>query len=64
MQPLKPISTSPKDDYFLELTLIHADTACNRGIKASYTGESSTFIFGEGDTSHFQLPNDKKIWEN
>jgi hypothetical protein len=39
------------------------DTEELKGVEVSFNGDRQIFKVGEGEANHYQIPNDKKLWE-
>lgn len=50
-------------DKSLVLQFDQADTDELKGLKVKFDGDRAIFKIGEGETSHYHIPNDKKLWE-
>ena len=50
-------------DKTLVLQFDQADTDELKGLKVTFDGDRAIFKIGEGETSHYHIPNDKKLWE-
>ena len=47
----------------LVLKFEQVDTEELKGIEVPFEGEYGIFKIGDGETSHYHIPNDKKLWE-
>ena len=50
-------------DKTLVLQFDQADTDELKGLKVKFDGDRAIYKIGEGETSHYHIPNDKKLWE-
>jgi predicted component of type VI protein secretion system len=48
----------------LHLQFEAVDTEEIKGLNISFDGSQGIFKIGEGDANHYQIPNDKKLWES
>jgi len=48
----------------LNLQFEAVDTEEIKGLNIGFNGDSGIFKIGEGDANHYQIPNDKKLWES
>lgn len=48
----------------LNLQFEAVDTEEIKGLSISFDGNNGIFKIGEGDANHYQIPNDKKLWES
>jgi hypothetical protein len=48
----------------LNLQFEAVDTEEIKGLGINFDGSSGIFKIGEGDANHYQIPNDKKLWES
>jgi hypothetical protein len=48
----------------LNLQFEAVDTEEIKGLGITFDGSSGIFKIGEGDANHYQIPNDKKLWES
>ena len=48
----------------LTLKFVSVDTDELQGTEISYSGAEGCFKVGEGDLNHYQILNDKKLWES
>ena len=48
----------------LNLQFEAVDTEEIKGLNIAFNGDSGLFKIGEGDANHYQIPNDKKLWES
>jgi hypothetical protein len=48
----------------LNLQFEAVDTEEIKGLNIAFNGDSGVFKIGEGDANHYQIPNDKKLWES
>jgi len=47
----------------LKLVFEQADSEELKGMEVTFNGDKAIFKLGEGESSHFHIPNDKKLWE-
>lgn len=47
----------------LKLKFEAVDTEELKGIEISVEGDKAIYKIGEGETSNYHIPNDKKLWE-
>jgi hypothetical protein len=47
----------------LILKFEQVDTEELKDLEVIVEGDKAIFKIGEGETSHFHIPNDKKLWE-
>ena len=47
----------------LKLKFEAVDTEELKNIEINVEGDRAIFKIGEGETSHYHIPNDKKLWE-
>ena len=47
----------------LKLKFENVDTEELKGIEICIDGDRAIYKIGEGETSNYHIPNDKKIWE-
>jgi len=40
-----------------------ADSDELKGMEVVFNGDRGIYKIGEGESSHFHIPNDKKLWE-
>ena len=43
---------------------MNVDTEELKDVVIEFNGNQSVFKVGEGDNNHYQITNDKKLWEN
>ena len=48
----------------LHLTFEAVDTDELKNLEVSVDGTTGIFKIGEGEANHYQIPNDKKLWES
>lgn len=48
----------------LHLNFEAVDTEEIKNLAISFDGNLGVFKIGEGDSNHYQIPNDKKLWES
>ncbi len=48
----------------LNLQFEAVDTEEIKGLGITFEGGQGIFKIGEGDANHYQIPNDKKLWES
>jgi hypothetical protein len=48
----------------LNLVFEAVDTEEIKGLQIGFNGDQGVFKIGEGDANHYQIPNDKKLWES
>jgi hypothetical protein len=58
-----PIKSKEIPDKTLVLCFDQADTEELKGLNVKFNGDRALFKLGEGETSHYHIPNDKKLWE-
>ena len=58
-----PIKSKEIPDKTLVLCFDQADTEELKGLNVKFHGDRALFKLGEGETSHYHIPNDKKLWE-
>lgn len=58
-----PVQNDDIPDKTLVLQFDQADTEELKGLKIKCEGDRAIFKIGEGETSHYHIPNDKKLWE-
>ena len=47
----------------LKLKFESVDTAELQNVEITFEGDRAIFKVGEGESNHYQIPNDKKLWE-
>ena len=47
----------------LRLVFESVDTEELKDIEITVEGDRAIYKIGEGETSHYHIPNDKKLWE-
>jgi pSer/pThr/pTyr-binding forkhead associated (FHA) protein len=47
----------------LKLRFESVDTAELQNVEITFEGDRAIFKIGEGESNHYQIPNDKKLWE-
>lgn len=47
----------------LKLKFESVDTEELKNVEITFEGDRSIFKVGEGEANHYQIPNDKKLWE-
>jgi hypothetical protein len=52
------------NDHKLEMTFLSVDTKELSDLSWSFEGDTAIFKVGEGESCHYQIPNDKKLWES
>jgi len=57
---LKPQSIPEKK---LMLKFESVDTEELKNVEITFDGDRAIFKIGEGEANHYQIPNDKKLWE-
>ena len=57
---LKPQSIPEKN---LKLKFESVDTEELKNVEITFAGDRAIFKIGEGEANHYQIPNDKKLWE-
>lgn len=62
-KPAKSIPNQPAT-HKLYLKFEAVDTEEIKGLGITFDGTEGIFKIGEGDTNHYQIPNDKKLWES
>jgi len=62
----RPFESVPNQaaSHRLNLNFEAVDTEEIKGLNINFSGESGVFKIGEGDANHYQIPNDKKLWES
>ena len=62
----KPFQILPNQaaTHKLHLNFEAVDTEEIRNLQISFDGNLGVFKIGEGDANHYQIPNDKKLWES
>lgn len=50
-------------DKRLKLKFESVDTAELQNVEITFEGDRAIFKVGEGESNHYQIPNDKKLWE-
>ena len=58
-----PVKSEQIPDKTLVLCFDQADTEELKGLNVRFNGDRALFKLGEGETSHYHIPNDKKLWE-
>jgi len=58
-----PVKSEQVPDQSLVLCFDQADTEELKGLNVRFHGDRAVFKLGEGETSHYHIPNDKKLWE-
>ena len=48
----------------LILQFEQVDTEELRGVEIVFEGDRAIYKVGDGESCHYHLPNDKKLWEN
>lgn len=56
--------TNQASQHRLHLTFESVDTEELKNLSFSFEGDSGIFKVGEGEANHYQIPNDKKLWES
>jgi len=51
-------------DKKLRLKFESVDTEELKNVEISFDGDRAFFKVGEGEANHYQIPNDKKLWES
>jgi len=46
------------------MTFESVDTEELKNLQFSFEGDQGIFKVGEGESNHYQIPNDKKLWES
>ena len=62
-KPAKSVPNQPAT-HKLYLKFEAVDTEEIKGLGITFDGTEGIFKIGEGDTNHYQIPNDKKLWES
>ena len=57
---LKPTKIPEKR---LRLKFESVDTEELKNVEINFEGDRAIFKVGEGEANHYQIPNDKKLWE-
>lgn len=62
----KPFDCPPNQAaaYKLHLNFEAVDTEEIKNLAISFDGNMGIFKIGEGEANHYQIPNDKKLWES
>jgi hypothetical protein len=62
----KPFESIPQEPatHKLHLNFEAVDTEEIKNLSVSFDGTSGIFKLGEGEANHYQIPNDKKLWES
>lgn len=47
----------------LKLKFESVDTEELKNVEINFEGDRGIFKIGEGEANHYQIPNDKKLWE-
>ena len=47
----------------LKMTFESVDTEELKNVEICFEGDRAIFKIGEGEANHYQIPNDKKLWE-
>lgn len=47
----------------LKLKFESVDTEELKNVEITFEGDRGLFKIGEGEANHYQIPNDKKLWE-
>mmetsp|Transcript_39523 Transcript_39523/g.60345 ORF Transcript_39523/g.60345 Transcript_39523/m.60345 type:complete len:111 (+) Transcript_39523:1128-1460(+) len=50
-------------DKKLKLKFESVDTEELKSVEIAFDGDRALFKVGEGEANHYQIPNDKKLWE-
>ena len=50
-------------DKRLKLRFESVDTEELKNVEICFEGDRGLFKIGEGEANHYQIPNDKKLWE-
>jgi hypothetical protein len=65
---MQRVETNLKPDILPDKTLTmkfeSVDTEELKGVEITFNGDRSIFKVGEGEANHYQIPNDKKLWES
>ena len=60
---LHPVKNPDIPNKRLKLKFEQVDTEELKDLEITFDGDFGIFKIGEGETSHFKIPNDKKLWE-
>jgi hypothetical protein len=60
------VNLKPKQlpDKKLMMKFESVDTEELKGVEIAFNGDREIFKVGEGEANHYQIPNDKKLWES
>ena len=58
------IAVTQRPNHNLKLSFEAVDEEEIKGTEISFDGSLALFKIGEGDSNHYQIPNDKKLWES
>jgi len=47
----------------LKMKFESVDTEELKNVEITFEGDRACFKIGEGEANHYQIPNDKKLWE-
>jgi len=56
--------TNEASSHRLHLTFESVDTEELKNLSFAFEGNTGCFKVGEGEANHYQIPNDKKLWES
>jgi hypothetical protein len=48
----------------LKMKFESVDTEELKNVEINFDGDRAVFKVGEGEANHYQIPNDKKLWES
>lgn len=51
-------------DKYITLKFESVDTAELQDVEITFNGDRAFYKVGEGEFNHYQIPNDKKLWES